>query len=403
MEQFDRAAELLGLPPDAYQVLRVPDREARVALPVQLRDGAIRVHSGWRIHHNPSLGPCLGGLRLDRAVKAEELRALAAWMTWKCAALNVPFGGSMGGVDFDPAGEDERTTESVVRRYTAAFLDLIGPERDILMPDLNCTPRIMALVLDTYSMHVRHTETAVVVGKPLGLGGTLGFDTAIGRGARVLMEAQLAELGLRRPARVAIQGAGTAGSQVAREAARCGHKVVALGDFHGGVFNDAGLDVEALLRRRAETGTVAGAGGDALGPAEVLEAECDVLVPAATSGQITQRNADRVRARVVLEVANGPTTASGERILAQRGVRVIPDLLGNAGAVIAAYFEWVQNRMGYAWTEDEVNQRLERMVSQAWRETFELARERRIGLRLAACMRGVERVAFFDRMRGIYA
>ncbi len=403
MERFDEAAVLLGLAPDAYMVLRQPDREFKFAVPIVDEQGEIQVHHGYRIRHNLSLGPCLGGLRLDGALKREELRALAAWTTWKCAALNIPFGGAMGGVDYDPRGRDPHVTEGVVRRYMSGVLDLIGPEQDILCPDLHCDEQIMAWCLDTYSMHARHTENAVVVGKPLGLGGSIGRDYAVGRGARVLMEQRLADMGHEGPADVVVQGVGNVGGQVLRAMAAAGHRVVALGDYRGAVSNAAGVDVEAALAWRREHGTIEGfAGGEAISQDELLTHPCEVLIPAAVSKQLTGKNADRIQAKLVVEVANGPTTAKADRIFRERGIPVIPDILGNAGAAIIAYFEWVQNRMGYRWKEQTVQERLDRMILDAYQRTREVAKKHKCGLRLAACMLGVEHVAYYDKIRGIY-
>ncbi|MBT3339407.1 MAG: Glu/Leu/Phe/Val dehydrogenase [Planctomycetes bacterium] len=404
MERFDEAAALLGLAPDAYMVLRQPDREFKFSIPVEYDDGSVKVHHGFRIRHNLSLGPCLGGFRLDGNLQRDELRALAGWTTWKCAALNVPFGGSMGGVDFDPRGHSTQTVERVVRRYTSGLLDLIGPERDILFPDLHATEQVMAWVLDTYSMHVRHTENAVVVGKPLGLGGTIGRRTAIGRCVRVLMETRLKAMDFSGKAKVAVQGAGIVGAQVMRELEEHGHLIVAVCDASGGVFNDNGFDVEALLRHRRRTGSVAGfQGADTLTDEELLSLDCDVLIPAAAARQITGKNADQVRSKLIVEAANGPTTRMADQILNDRGIPVVPDLLGNAGAILIAYFEWVQNRMGFAWTEDVIYERLDRMVLEAYHKARKIAGSHKVGLRLATCMLGVERVAYFDRLRGIYA
>lgn len=404
MERFDQAAALLDLAPDAYSVLRMPDREFKFAIPIERANNELTVLSGFRIQHNLSLGPCLGGLRLDANLTREELRALAAWNTWKCAALNVPFGGSMGGINFDPRNEDPQVSERVIRRYTAGVMDVIGPERDVTIPDLHCTEQIMAWMLDTYSMHIRHTENAVVVGKPRALGGTAGQATAVGRGARTLVEAQLGMQDKPRPLKVVIQGAGFVGSQIAREFLSNGHKVIGMGDLHGSFHNEGGLELEALLQHRKAQGSLAGFnGGDHVSGKELLELPCDVLIPAATSKQITGRNAGSIQARLVLEAANGPTSARADQILQDRGIPVIPDLLGNAGSVIIAYYEWVQNRMGYYWTKDDIYSRLDRMVLDAYNRACKKAEEHQVGLRLAACMVGVERVSYFDELRGIYA
>lgn len=404
MERYDEAAGILGLPPDNYMVLRAPDHEFKFAIPIQDEKGEVVVHHGFRIRHNLSLGPCLGGLRLDAGLTRDELRALAAWTTWKCAALNIPFGGSMGGVDYDPRGRSPAVTERVVRRYTAGVMDLIGPDRDVLIPDLHCDEQIMAWCLDTYSMHVRHTENAVVLGKPAGIGGTHGRDWAIGRGVRVLMERRLAEMNHAGPARVAVQGAGRVGSQVLRELVAAGHKVIAVGDARVNLRNEAGVDVHALLAHRAQHGNLEGfRGGDATAAEELLEGDCDVLIPAALSRQITSQNAGRLRCRLLVEAANAPTTKKADGILQERGIGVIPDLLGNSGALLIAYFEWVQNRMGYAWPEEDVEQRLVRRVLDAYDRASAVAERHEVGLRLGACIHGVERVAYFDRVRGVYA
>jgi glutamate dehydrogenase (NAD(P)+) len=404
MERFDEAAALLGLSPDAYSVLRSPDREFKFSIPVTDSDGDLLLLDGYRIRHNLSLGPCLGGLRLESDINREHLRALAGWTTWKCAALNIPFGGAMGGINFDPRGKDPRTVERVVRRYTASLMDVIGPKRGILAPDLHCNEQIMAWCLDTYSMHVRHTENSVVVGKPIGLGGTFGRNSAIGRGAILLMEERLKDLGIKGPARVVVQGAGSVGGQVLRALASHGHQVIGVGDYQGALYSDKGFDVEDLLDHRDLTGTVLGyAQGDPITPQDLLELECDVLIPAAVADQITRDNANRIQAKLVVEAAHGPTTKRGDEILQSRGIPIIPDLLGNSGAIIIAYFEWVQNRIGYQWTDEMVLERLDRMVMEAYQRARKVAKKRQCGLRLAACILGVERVAYFDRLRGFYA
>ncbi|MGB0686273.1 MAG: Glu/Leu/Phe/Val family dehydrogenase, partial [Planctomycetota bacterium] len=306
-------------------------------------------------------------------------------------------------IDFDPRDHDRDFTEKAVRRYTAGVIDLIGPERDILFPDLHCDEQIMAWCLDTYSMHKRHTENAVVVGKPAGLGGTQLRDSAIGRGVRVVMEKRLADMGITSKARVVIQGAGTVAGQVARELVAFGHSVIAMGDVRGAVFKEDGLDVPAVLAHRRAEGTVVGFGGsEAITRDQLLALDCDVLVPAAVARQITHENAATIQASLVVEAANGPTTRKADEILQERGIPVVPDLLGNAGAILIAYFEWVQNRMGYLWSREEVESRLDRMILEAYERARKEAGERKVGLRLATCMLGVERVAYFDRLRGIY-
>jgi glutamate dehydrogenase (NAD(P)+) len=404
MGRFDEAASLIGLSPDAYSVLRIPDREIKFALPIVDLDGNIQVYEGYRVRHNLSLGPCIGGLRLDENLQREHLRALAGWTTWKCAALNVPFGGAMGGIRFNPKGQHPRVVEKVVRRYTANLMDFIGPTKEILAPDLHCSEQIMAWCMDTYPMHVRHTENAVVVGKPRGLGGTFGRDLAVGRGAITLMEERLKAMNFSGPARVVVQGAGTVGAQVMRELANRGHKVIAVGDLQGAFFHADGLSVKDLLAHRDLSGSVLGfTQAESIDPAELMSLECDVLIPAAVSNQIHGRNANSIQAKLIVEAANGPTTKRADEILQNRGIPVIPDLLGNSGAIIIAYFEWVQNQIGYQWSDEMVLERLDRMVLEAYQRARKVAGERKVGLRLATCMLGVERVAFFDKLRGIYA
>jgi glutamate dehydrogenase (NAD(P)+) len=403
MERFDEAAQLLGLDPDLYMLLRRPDRQFKFSIPVVDDHGEIQVFNGFRIRHNLSLGPCLGGLRLDKTMTRTQLAALAAWNTWKYAALNVPFGGAMGGVDFNPRDHSKRVTENVVRRYTAGLLDFLGPERDILAPDLNSNPQIMAWCLDTYSMHERHTENAVVVGKPEGLGGTVCRDSAVGRGVRVLMERRLADMGFTSKARVVVQGAGHVGGQVARELARFGHTIIGFSDMGGALYNPAGMDVDKALQYRGEHGTLAGfRGAEPMPDDDFLGIDCDVLIPAAGANQITGKNAHCINAKLVVEAANGPTTRKADAILQERGIPVLPDLLGNAGASIIAYFEWVQNRMGYQWPREDVEARLDRMIIEAYDRARVAAGKHKVGLRLSTCMLGVERVAYFDRLRGIY-
>ncbi|MDC1020752.1 Glu/Leu/Phe/Val dehydrogenase, partial [bacterium] len=372
-------------------------------IPVQLDSGEIEVFSGFRIRHNLSLGPCLGGLRFDKNVNRDELRALAAWTTWKCSALNVPFGGSMGGVNFEPREHSDAVVEKVVRRYTSGVNDLIGPERDILIPDLHTNERMMAWAMDTYSMHARHTANAVVVGKPLGLGGTQLRNSAIGRGVRVVMEMRLSEMNISEKVEVVIQGAGQVASQTALELERNGHKIIGMGDLQACFHNADGIDVAALVQYRENHGSLAGfKGGDLIDNAELLSLACDVLIPAAASNQITGKNADTINAKLVVEAANGPTTKRADNILEKRGIPIVPDLLGNSGSVIIAYFEWVQNRAGYYWPIELVEERLDRMIIAAYDKARVAAGKHNVGLRLATCMLGVERVAYFDKLRGVY-
>ena len=404
MERFDQAAQLLGLDPDLYMLLRRPDREFKFAIPIRNEEGEVQVFSGFRIRHNVSLGPCLGGLRLDNNLQRDELRALAAWTTWKCSALNIPFGGSMGGVNFDPRGHEPEIVEKVIRRYTAGVNDLIGPERDILIPDLHTTEQMMAWAMDTFSMHARHTVNAVVVGKPLGLGGTQLRHSAIGRGVKVLMERRLREMNFTDKAKVVIQGAGQVAAQTALELEDNGHTIIGMGDLQACFYNSKGLNVKELIKHRNEHGSLVDYNGaeKLKNNKELLSLDCDVLIPAAASNQITSHNAPEINAKLIIEAANGPTTSKADHILEDRGIPVIPDLLGNSGSVIIAYFEWVQNRAGYYWPIELVEERLDRMIIAAYEKARKSARLHKVGLRLATCMLGIERVAHFDKLRGIY-
>jgi glutamate dehydrogenase (NAD(P)+) len=338
-------------------------------------------------------------------VTLDEIRGLAAEMTWKCAVVNIPFGGAKGGIVCDPAKLSMGELERITRRYTAEILDVIGPERDVPAPDMNTDEQTMAWIMDTYSMHVRHTVTAVVTGKPLDLGGSLGRREATGRGCLVACDQALKRFGWRRDStRVIVQGFGNVGSQSARLMHEAGYKIIGAADIMGGVFNPHGLDVPALLEYAKEHKTVKGfPGGEEIGNQEILEQDCDVLLPAATECVITSKNADRVKARILVEGANGPTTAPADDILFDRGVFVIPDILANAGGVTVSYFEWVQDRQGYFWPEGMVNERLKHIMVSAFNHVTEYAEKHNVNNRIAAYMLAIDRVAFSIKLRGIYA
>src|SRR5215203_2258739 len=359
MSRFDGAAQRLSLDPGLYKVLRSPEKQIIVSVPILRDTGEVEVYTGYRVLYNTSRGPAKGGIRFDMNVTLDEVKALAAWMTWKCAVVNLPFGGAKGGVICDPlqmsAGELERLT----RRYTAGIIATLGPDSDVPAPDVSTNERVMAWVMDTYSMHARHTALAVTTGKPIELGGSLGRREATGRGVMFVTREALAYLGMPvRGTTVAVQGFGNVGSVAAKLLVGEGCKIVAISDRTGGVHNPAGIDVDAAIAYVQRTKTLEGFdGGDELSNEELLELEVDVLVPAALENVITSKNAARVKAKIISEGANGPTSAAADAILEEKGIFVIPDILANAGGVTVSYFEWVQNRGGYYWSEATVNDR----------------------------------------------
>src|SRR5690348_15094996 len=361
MERFDHAAQLLNLDPGLYKVLRSPEKQIIVSVPVVRDSGQVEVFTGYRVLCNTSRGPAKGGIRFDLNVTLEEVKALAAWMTWKCALVNIPFGGSKGGVVCDPTTMSMGELERVTRRYTASIIETLGPDSDVPAPDVNTNERVMAWIMDTYSMHHRHTVTAVVTGKPVEMGGSLGRREATGRGCMIVTREALAKQGMDiRGARVAVQGFGNVGSVAADLMAKEGAVLVAVSDKSGALFNAKGLDVGDLLAWTREHRQLAGyPQADAIPKDQHLTVECDVLVPAATENVITRKNAPQIKAKVICEGANGPTTAAADEILEKKGIFVIPDILANAGGVTVSYFEWVQDRGGYFWDEDTVNRRLE--------------------------------------------
>ena len=405
MSRFDRAAELLDLEPGLYKVLRKPEKQLIVSCPVLMDSGEIEVFTGIRVLYNTSRGPAKGGIRFDTAVSLDEVTALAAWMTWKCAVVNVPFGGAKGGVVCDPlkmsAGELERLT----RRYTSGILPFLGPDSDVPAPDVNTNERVMAWIMDTYSMQVRHTVTAVVTGKPIEMGGSLGRREATGRGCMFVVKEALAHLGMSvKGTTVAVQGFGNVGSVTAQLLAREGCKVVAIGDRTGAYHNAAGIDVDDAIAYVKKHKVLEGYGkADPISNDELLTLDVDVLVPAALENVITTKNAPRIRAKIICEGANGPTTAAADAILDEKGIFVIPDILANAGGVTVSYFEWVQDRGGYFWSEDTVNDRLRDLMVKSFRDVLELSRQHKVNMRTAAYMLSISRVATVHRLRGIYA
>ena len=404
LAQFDDAADRLHLDDALRQILRSCKRELTVHFPVRLDDGSTTVFRGHRVQHNVVLGPAKGGIRYHPAVDLDEVKALAMWMTWKCAVAKIPYGGAKGGVAVDPKKLSDRELENLTRRYATEIALLIGPQEDIPAPDRGTDAHVMAWIMDTYSMHRGYSVAGVVTGKPLSIGGTLGRLEATGRGLLyVAQEASRQGLTPLAGASVAIQGFGNVGGVAARLLAAEGCRVVAMSDSSGGVYNERGLDAEALHRFRQEGGKLAQApGGDHLSNEELLCLPADILIPAAMEGQISAANASQVRAKIILEGANGPLTPEADSILAERGIVVIPDILANAGGVVVSYFEWVQDIQSFFWEEDEINERLRRVMVRAFAEVKSLADERHVTLREAATMRGVQRVAEATLVRGIY-
>jgi len=404
-ERFDRAAQLLGLDPDLYAVMRVPSRELKVYIPVRMDTGHIQVFEGYRVQHNFARGPAKGGIRYAPDVSLDEVKALSAWMTWKCAVVNVPFGGAKGGIICDPTQMSLGELERMTRRYTSELMDFIGPDKDVPAPDMNTNEQTMAWIMDTYSMHARHTVNAVVTGKPVALGGSLGRREATGRGVMFTVNEAIKRYKLTpEKTTVVVQGSGNVGGIGAELMHAAGYKVIGISDVYGGIVNQKGLDIPAVLKYLHANKSLEGyPDADPIGGKELLEIECDVLAPSATENQITSENADRLRCKILAEGANGPTTPKADKILHDKGVFVIPDILANAGGVTVSYFEWVQDRMGYFWSEAEVNARLEDKMVASFNELCHYATKHDVDTRTAAYMLAIDRVAYDTRMRGIYA
>jgi glutamate dehydrogenase (NAD(P)+) len=405
LQEFDGAARLLGLDPGIWKILTSPKRQIVVSCPIQMDNGEIEVFTGYRVQYNITLGPAKGGIRYHPNVTLDEVTALAAWMTWKCAVAHVPFGGGKGGIIVDPGRLSRRELEALTRRYIAEIVDAIGPEKDVPAPDVNTNDQIMAWVMDTYSMHVGHTATAVVTGKPIEMGGSMGRREATGRGVMIVTREAAKHLGLDiKGATVAVQGFGNVGSVSADLLAKIGAKVVAVTDWKGGVYNDKGLDVPKMVDYVKQHRSIDGfSGGDPLDNAKLFGLDVDVLIPAALENQITMENAAQIKAKIIAEGANGPTTPDAHKSLHERGVFVIPDILANAGGVTTSYFEWVQDRHGYFWSEQEVNQRLEAKMCEAFADVLVTAQRYKTDMRTAAYIVAINRVATVTRMRGMYA
>jgi glutamate dehydrogenase (NAD(P)+) len=389
MSRFDVAAQKLGLDPGLYKVLREPVRETKVSIPIVMDDGRIEVFIGYRVLHNIARGPGKGGIRYDKNVTLDEVRALSAWMTWKCAVVNIPFGGAKGGVICDPGSLSRSELERITRRYTAELMDQFGPEKDVPAPDMGTNPQTMAWIMDTYSMHARHTVTSCVTGKPLSLGGSRGRVEATGRGLMLICReaAPLKALTLAK-SRIAVQGFGNVGSITARMCHEAGAKILAVSDITGGIFTEQGLDMPAVLKHYEKNHSFDGLQG---------------VTKISNEGQIRGRNAGNIKARIIVEGANGPTTQRADEILNQKGVLVVPDILANAGGVTVSYFEWVQDRAGFFWREQEVNERMEDIMVQSFQDVAGMAEKYNVSFRIAAYMLGISRVAHDTMVRGLYA
>ena len=405
MERFDRAADLLSLDAGLYRVLRNPERQIITSVPVMMDNGEIEVFKGYRVHYNTSRGPAKGGIRYDLAVNLDEVTALAAWMTWKCAVVDVPFGGAKGGVVCDPFRMSQGELERLTRRYTASIIDTLGPESDVPAPDVNTNEKVMAWIMDTYSMHKRHTVTAVVTGKPISIGGSKGRREATGRGVMLTIKEALRVIGMPlHGTKVAIQGFGNVGGVAAKLLSDEGLTVVSISDKTTGIYNASGIDVNSALEWVAKNRFLEGfPGGDAIPGEQVLELDVDVVAPCALENVITRKNAGNIKAKILAEGANGPTTAPADKILDENGVFVIPDILCNAGGVTVSYFEWVQNREGYYWSEDVVNDRLREIMIRSFNDVHSYSTEHNVNMRTASYMLSIDRVAAVHRLRGVYA
>jgi glutamate dehydrogenase (NAD(P)+) len=405
--RFEIAASKLGLEQGIYTYLKYPSREITMYIPIGMDDGQLKVFTGYRVLHSTVRGPGKGGIRFAPDVSLDEVRALSAWMTWKCAVVNIPFGGAKGGIICDPRKMSRGELERLTRRYTAELADWLGPERDVPAPDVGTNEQTMAWVMDTYSMHVGEATTAVVTGKPIELGGSRGRKEATGRGVMMCCDKALAKLGMKRVGcRVSVQGFGNVGSMAADLMQKAGYRIVALSDIGGGLYNEKGFDVPKVIEwvytQKKALQDFPG-GGTKMSAREVLFQPCDIVIPAAIENQITEQNAHQVQAKILCEGANGPTTWQADAIIGAKGIFTIPDILGNAGGVTVSYFEWVQDRQGFFWRESEVNERLQDYMESAFDEVVRFSESYKVNTRIAAYMLGIDREAKALRLRGIYA
>jgi glutamate dehydrogenase (NAD(P)+) len=404
LAQLDEVAELMGLAPGVHQTLRNPKRALIVSVPFRMDDGSTRVYQGYRVHHNVTRGPAKGGVRYHPDVGLDEVKALAMWMTWKCAVASIPFGGAKGGIAVNPKDHSRAEIERMTRRYASEILPLIGPERDIPAPDMNTNEEIMAWIMDTYSINKGYSVPGVVTGKPVAIGGSKGRGGATSRGVMYMIFSTLKTLGIGiDEVSVAIQGYGKVGGGAAQLLHDAGCRVIAVSDAEGGLYRERGLDPEAINRHQEEAGSVAQyEGAERITNEELLELDCDVLVPAAIEGVITVKNADKIKAKIVCEAANGPITFEADKVLKDAGIFVVPDILANSGGVTVSYFEWVQDIQAYFWSEEDVNDRLRQIMERAFFEVYELASEKGLSMRQAAHWIGVGRVAEAHLTRGLF-
>ncbi len=406
MAQYDRAAShLTHVDNGIIDFMRYPRREFTVNFPVRRDDGSLEMFTGYRVHHNTSLGPSKGGIRFSTNVSLDEVRALAMWMTWKCALVNIPYGGAKGGVVVDPRTLSMGELERLTRRFASELVPLVSPQMDIPAPDMGTNAQVMAWFMDTYSMQTGYSVPAVVTGKPIGIGGSQGRTEATGHGVVITMQAALNDAGYTDPSniRIAIQGFGNVGSNAALYAEELGYTVVAVSDIEGGIYNQNGLDIKAVINHLHNTGSVVGfSNSEAVSNEELLTLPCDVLIPAALEGQLTENNADRVQAKFIIEAANGPTTPEADDILNERGILIVPDILANAGGVVVSYFEWVQDLQAFFWDKEEILSRLDRILKDAYARTKNTSDTKKIDMRTAAQVTAIERVADAITTRGIY-
>jgi glutamate dehydrogenase (NAD(P)+) len=406
LDILDQAAKYLGYSYNDYVALRYPERELTVALPVQMDDGKIKVFTGYRIQHSSSRGPCKGGIRFHPDVNLDEVKALAAWMTWKCAVVNIPYGGAKGGVQVDPSGLSQNELNRLTRRYTAAILPILGPEKDIPAPDVNTNATIMGWIMDTYSMFSGYPVPGVVTGKPIEIGGSLGRKEATGRGVTIITEEVAFRKGINlQKCNIAIQGSGNVGGTAAQIFYEKGYRVVAVSDVSGGIYDPKGLNIKEVTNYVAQSGQLKGysaKGVSAISNQELLTIDADIIVPAAMENQIDETIAKDIKAKVIIEGANGPTTVEADQILNDKGVTLVPDILANAGGVVVSYFEWVQNLQAIFWDEHEVNLMLKKIMLRSFDEVYTLSSEKNVSLRMAAYMLALNRVVKAKQIRGIF-
>lgn len=406
LQVLELAAHKLGLDPDEYENIKYPERELKVSIPIRMDNGRKKIFEGYRVQHSSCRGPCKGGIRYHPEVDIDEVKALAAWMTFKCAVVNIPYGGAKGAVKVDPSQLSKSELERLTRRFTAAIIPIIGPEKDIPAPDVNTNAEVMGWIMDTYSMLHGYAIPGVVTGKPLDIGGSLGRPEATGRGVSIITQEMLKYLGMpEKDVRIAIQGMGNVGGISAKLLHEQGHKIVAVSDVSGGIYKGDGLDIPAVREYIARNGTLAGYvpdGGRKITNDELIECDCEVLIPCALQNQITEANAEAVRARLIIEGANGPTAVEADEILNKRGVIISPDILSNAGGVVVSYFEWVQNIQELTWDEDQINATLKKILVSSFAQVLDIVQKSNVTFRVAAYMLAVSKLVKAQNTRGLF-